>query len=124
MPESIPKIRSYGAPSAWVEANTTLDSAAGEFVVPDSYPEDVSNGYPTYAVTLTVYLSDGRVAPRKTYFTSESNGYWAHWLTDEETGMFDSAVGLLWTYAGDRGTSQQEGSQPLTPSCCPTHPGA
>ena len=76
----------------WVAANTTLDSAAGEFVVADAYPEDIGNGYPTYAVTLTVYLPDGSASPRKTYFTNEGNGYWAHWLTEEEMGLFNSAL--------------------------------
>lgn len=76
----------------WVAANTELDSAAGEFVVTDAYPESVGNGYPAYAVTLTVYLTDGSVSPRKTYFTNEGNGYWAHWLSTEEMNLFNSAL--------------------------------
>ncbi len=26
------------------------------------------------------------------HFTNESNGYWAHWLTDEEMNLFNSAL--------------------------------
>ena len=79
-------------PDQWVEANTTLDSAAAEFVVTDAYPEDVGNGSPTYAVTLTAYLPDGSSFDRKTYFTNEGNGYWAHWLNQEEIDMFNGAL--------------------------------
>ena len=77
---------------AWVSANTTLDSAAGEFVVTDAYPEDIGTGYPAYAVTVAVYLTDGSSSYRKTYFTDEGNGYWAHWLTQEEMNLFSSAL--------------------------------
>lgn len=77
---------------AWVAANTTLDSAAGEFIVTDAYPEDIGTGYPAYAVTVAVYLTDGSSSYRKTYFTDEGNGYWAHWLTDEEMNLFNSAL--------------------------------
>ena len=77
---------------AWVEANTTLDSAAGEFVVTDAYPEDIGTSYPAYAVTVAVYLTDGSSSLRKTYFTDEGNGYWAHWLTQEEMNLFNSAL--------------------------------
>jgi hypothetical protein len=76
----------------WVEANTTLDSEAGEFVVTDAYPEDIGTGYPSYAVTVAVYLTDGSSSLRKTYFTNEGNGYWAHWLTQEEMDLFNSAL--------------------------------
>lgn len=76
----------------WVTANTNLDSAAGEFVVTDAYPADVGNYSPTYAVTVTVYLTDGSVIDRTTYFTDEGNGYWAHWLSTEEMNLFDSAL--------------------------------
>jgi hypothetical protein len=77
---------------AWVSANTTLDSEAGEFVVTDAYPEDIGTGYPAYAVTVAVYLTDGSSSLRKTYFTDEGNGYWAHWLTQEEMNLFNSAL--------------------------------
>ncbi len=77
---------------AWVEANTALDSAAGEFIVTDAYPEDIGNDFPTYAVFVTVYLPDGSSFDRKTYFTNEGNGYWAHWLSEEEMGMFSNAL--------------------------------
>ncbi len=76
----------------WVSANTTLDSEAGEFVVTDAYPEDIGTGYPAYAVTVAVYLTDGSSSLRKTYFTDEGNGYWAHWLTQEEMNLFNSAL--------------------------------
>ena len=76
----------------WVAANTTLDSEAGEFVVTDAYPEDIGTGYPSYAVTVAVYLTDGSSSLRKTYFTNEGNGYWAHWLTQEEMNLFNGAV--------------------------------
>jgi cell division protein FtsB len=82
----------YFPVDAWVEANTVLDSAAGEFVVTDAYPEDVGNGSPTYAVTLTLYLPDGSTSFRKTYFANEGNGYWAHWLSDEEMALFSGAL--------------------------------
>lgn len=78
---------------AWVRANTNLDSAAGEFVVTGAYPDSTVNpGYPTYAVTLTVYLPDGSSFDRTTYFTDEGNGYWAHWLSQEEMDLFDGAL--------------------------------
>ena len=77
---------------AWVAANTELDSAAGEFVVTGSYPDSVGNGYPAYAVTLSVYLPDGSSFDRTTYFTDEGNGYWAHWLSQEEMDLFNSAL--------------------------------
>ena len=76
----------------WVAANTTLDSEAGEFVVTDAYPEDIGTGYPSYAVTVAVYLTDGSSSLRKTYFTNEGNGYWAHWLTQEEMNLFNGAL--------------------------------
>ena len=76
----------------WVRINTALDSAAGAFVVTDAYPEDIGNGYPTYAVTVEVYLNDGTSSSRKTYFVNEGNGYWAHWLTQEEMNLFDNAL--------------------------------
>ncbi len=84
--------QSYYTLDQWVESNTTLDSAAAEFVVTDAFPEDVGNGYPTYAVTLTAYLPDGSSFDRKTYFTNEGNGFWAHWLNEEEIDMFDGAL--------------------------------
>ena len=78
---------------AWVQANTNLDSAAGEFVVTGAYPDSTVNpGYPTYAVTLTVYLPDGSSFDRTTYFTDEGNGYWAHWLSQEEMDLFNGAL--------------------------------
>ncbi len=77
---------------SWVAANTTLDSEAGEFVVTDAYPEDIGTGYPAYAVTVAVYLTDGSSSFRKTYFTNEGNGYWAHWLTQEEMNLFNGAL--------------------------------
>ncbi len=76
----------------WVESNTALDSAAGEFVVTDAYPYDLGTGYPAYAVEVTIYLPDGSTSYRTTYFTNEGNGYWAHWLSDEEMGMFSNAL--------------------------------
>ena len=76
----------------WVRINTVLDSASGEFVVTDAYPEDIGNGYPTYAVTVEVYLPDGTSSSRKTYFVNEGNGYWSHWLTQEEIDLFDGAL--------------------------------
>ena len=78
--------------SSWVEANTNLDSAAGEFVVTGAYPDSVGNYSPTYAVTVAVYLPDGSTIDRTTYFTDEGNGYWAHWLSQEEMDLFDSAL--------------------------------
>ena len=84
--------QAYYTLDEWVESNTTLDSAAAEFVVTDAFPEDVGNGYPTYAVTLTAYLPDGSSFDRKTYFTNEGNGYWAHWLNEEEIDMFNGAL--------------------------------
>ena len=77
---------------AWVQANTNLDSAAGEFVVTGAYPDSVGNFSPTYAVTVAVYLPDGSTIDRTTYFTDEGNGYWAHWLSNEEMAMFDGAL--------------------------------
>ena len=76
----------------WVAANTNLDSAAGEFVVTDAYPDDVGNGYPAYALTVAVYLPDGSSSSRTTHFTNEGNGYWAHWLSTDEMSLFNSAL--------------------------------
>ena len=78
--------------SEWVEANSTLDSAAAEFVVNDAYPEDIGNGSPTYAVMITAYSPDGSSFSRTTYFTNEGNGYWAHYLTEDEEDLFNSAL--------------------------------
>ena len=84
--------KTYFPVDTWVQANTVLDSAAGEFVVTDAYPEDLGNGSPAYAVTVAVYLTDGSSSYRTTYFTDEGNGYWAHWLSDEEMDLFNSAL--------------------------------
>lgn len=75
----------------WVTSNTVLDSAAGEFVVTDAYPDDRGLGAPTYAVTVTVYSPDGSSFHRTTYFVNEG-GYWAHYLSTEEVNMFDDAL--------------------------------
>ena len=75
-----------------MNSNTNLDSAAGEFVVTGAYPADVGNYSPTYAVTLSVYLPDGSSFDRTTYFTDEGNGYWAHWLSQEEMDLFNGAL--------------------------------
>lgn len=84
--------QSFYTLAGWVESNTNLDSAAAEFVVTDAYPEDAGAGYPSYAVQLTAYLPDGSSFDRKTYFIDEGDGYWAHWLTTEETDMFNGAL--------------------------------
>lgn len=76
----------------WVTSNTVLDSAAGEFVVTDAYPDDQGLGAPTYAVTVTVYSPDGSSFDRTTYFVNEGGGYWAHYLSSEEVSMFDDAL--------------------------------
>ena len=68
-------------------ANTNLDSAAGEFVVYNVEPTGDPN---FYYVDLTVYLADGTTLDRRTMFHWE--GYWAHWLTQEEMSMFDGAL--------------------------------
>jgi hypothetical protein len=49
-------------------------------------------GVPTYAVTVTVYLADGSSFNRTTYFVDEGAGHWAHYLSGEETNMFDDAL--------------------------------
>jgi hypothetical protein len=74
----------------WVAANTALDSAAGEFVVTDAYPDDLGLGVPTYAVAVAVY-ADGSSFNRTTYFIYE-NGQWAHYLSSEEVNLFDGAL--------------------------------
>ena len=83
--------QNYYTRDQWIAANTTLDSAAGEFVVTDAYPDDLGLGVPTYAVTLTVYMADGSSFNRTTYFVNEG-GYWAHYLSGEEVDMFDGAL--------------------------------
>ena len=83
--------QNYYTRDQWIESNTVLDSAAGEFVVTDAYPDNIGLGVPTYAVTLTVYLPDGSSFNRTTYFVNEG-GYWAHYLNDEEVNMFDDAL--------------------------------
>jgi Zn-dependent protease with chaperone function len=75
----------------WVRANTTLDSAAAEFVVTDAYPADIGLGVPTYAVTVTVYLPDGSSFERTTYFVNEAD-HWAHHLSEEEVDSFNGAL--------------------------------
>lgn len=82
--------QSYYTQDQWVESNNVLDSAAGEFVVTDAYPDDIGLGIPTYAVTVTVY-ADGSSFNRTTYFVNEG-GYWAHYLNAEEVSMFDEAL--------------------------------
>jgi hypothetical protein len=82
--------QSYYTRDEWVASNTALDSAAGEFVVTDAYPDDLGLGVPTYAVTVTVYTPNGSFN-RTTYFVNEG-GYWAHYLSTEEVGMFDDAL--------------------------------
>ena len=73
---------------SWQLANTNLDSASGEFVV---YNVEPVPGDPSfYYVDLTVYMADGSSFDRRTMFHWE--GYWAHWLTDEEMAMFDDAL--------------------------------
>lgn len=81
----------YYTVDQWVSSNTALDSAAGEFVVTDAYPDDLGLVVPTYAVTVTVY-ADGSSFNRTTYFINEGNGYWAHYLSGEEVNMFDGAI--------------------------------
>jgi hypothetical protein len=82
--------KTYYTQDEWVAANTALDSAAGEFVVTDAYPDDLGLGVPTYAVAVTVY-ADGSSFNRTTYFIYE-NGYWAHYLSTEEVNLFDDAL--------------------------------
>jgi flagellar biosynthesis GTPase FlhF len=82
--------QSYYTRDEWVASNTALDSAAGEFVVMDAYPDDLGLGVPTYAVTVTVYTPNGPFN-RTTYFVNEG-GYWAHYLSTEEVTMFDDAL--------------------------------
>ena len=82
----------YYTEDQWVAANNALDSAAGEFVVTDAYPDDLGLGVPTYAVTVIVYLPDGSSFNRTTYFVDEDAGFWAHYLSEEEVGMFDDAL--------------------------------
>ncbi len=82
----------YYPVDVWVDINTALDNTSYEFVVTDVYPEDIGTGNPTYAVQLTIYSPDGSTTYRKTYFTDEGNGYWAHWLTEEEMDGFNSAL--------------------------------
>jgi hypothetical protein len=74
-------------PDVWAQANTNLDSAAGEFVM---YNVEPTGDPGFYYVDLTVYLADGRSFDRRTMFHWE--GYWAHWLTQEEMQMFDDAL--------------------------------
>ena len=71
----------------WVYANTQLDSAAGEFVV---YNVEPTGDPGFYYVDLTVYMADGTSFDRRTMFHWE--GYWAHWLTQEEMQMFDGTL--------------------------------
>jgi flagellar biosynthesis GTPase FlhF len=82
--------QSYYTRDEWVASNTALDSAAGEFVVTDAYPDDLGLGASTYAVTVTVYTPNDSFN-RTTYFVNEG-GYWAHYLSTEEVGMFDDAL--------------------------------
>jgi hypothetical protein len=83
--------QTYYTQDEWVAANTTLDSAAAEFVVTDAYPDDLGLGVPTYAVMLTVSLPDGSSFERTTYFIYE-NDQWAHHLSQEEVDTFDGAL--------------------------------
>jgi hypothetical protein len=84
--------QNYYTEDQWVASNNVLDSAAGEFVVTDAYPDDLGLGVPTYAVTVTVYAGDGSSFNRTTYFIDEGGGYWAHYLNEEEINMFDDAL--------------------------------
>lgn len=82
--------QNYYTQDEWATSNNVLDSAAGEFVVTDAYPDDIGLGVPTYAVTVTVYADDSSFN-RTTYFVNEG-GYWAHYLNEEEVNMFDDAL--------------------------------
>lgn len=83
--------QNYYTESEWVTANEYLDSQAAEFVVTGASYNDVGTGYPTYLIDVSVYYTDGSVEYRQTNFTNE-HGYWAHALTMEEMGLFDSAL--------------------------------
>jgi len=83
--------QNYYTQDQWVAANNSLNSAAGEYVVTDAYPDDLALGAPTYAVAVTVYAADGSAFNRTTYFINEG-GYWAHYLSGEEVDMFDGAL--------------------------------
>jgi hypothetical protein len=85
------KDQSYYTQDEWVTANTTLDSAAAEFVVTDAYQDDLGLGVPTYAVTVTVSLPDGSSFERTTYFVYEDD-QWAHYLSQTEVDSFDGAL--------------------------------
>ena len=84
------EVKTYYTQDEWVASNTALDSAAGEFVVTDAYPEDLGLSVSTYAVAVTVY-ADGSTFNRTTYFIYE-NGRWVHHLSSEEVNMFDDAL--------------------------------
>jgi flagellar biosynthesis GTPase FlhF len=83
--------QNYYSQDQWITANTNLDSAAAEFVVSDAFPEDVGNGYITYAVMVSVYLLDGSSFERKTYFTYEDQVY-RHWLSTEEVLLLNDSL--------------------------------
>lgn len=74
----------------WIAANTALDSAASEFVVYNVEPQAGYSGW--YWVDLTVYLADDSSVDRRTEFVYE-DGVWHHYLTTEETQMFNEALG-------------------------------
>jgi hypothetical protein len=83
--------QNYYTENEWVTANTNMDSQAAEFVVTDASYNDVGSGYPNYLIDVSVYYLDGSVEYRQTNFTNE-HGYWAHALSMDEMGMFDSAL--------------------------------
>jgi hypothetical protein len=85
------EFQAYYSQDEWVTANKVLDSAAGEFVVTDAYPNDLGLGVPTYAIAVTVYLPDGSSFNRTTYFIYEGS-FWAHHLSTEEVNLFDDAL--------------------------------
>ena len=81
----------YYTKDEWVRANTTLDSAAAEFVVTDAYPADIGFDMPTYALTVRVYLPDSSSFERTTYFVYEAD-HWAHHLSNLEVDSFDRVL--------------------------------
>jgi outer membrane murein-binding lipoprotein Lpp len=80
----------------WLYANNSLDSAAAEFEVfralVDSPNTAIVEGYEHVAdVGASIYYPDGSLSTRYTFFVYEG-GVWKHWLTNEEMGIFNSAL--------------------------------
>jgi type II secretory pathway component PulJ len=108
----------------WQYANTALDSAASKFEVfralVDSPNTAIVDGYPHVAdVGVTINYSDGSTGTRYTFFVYEG-GMWKHWLTSEETELFDSVLSASATATATPTATAKQSSTAASETCEPS----